>query len=62
MVATEGGAKGYDGTIVLGSETDTLDHEGATTARFEGELPDREAVEKALNDVGYTVGEPTKID
>lgn len=45
----EGGAKGYDGTIVLGSETDTLDHEGEVTARFEGELPDRETVEKALS-------------
>jgi tRNA pseudouridine55 synthase len=44
----EGGAKGYDGTIVLGSETDTLDHEGAVLRRFSGTLPDREAVEDAL--------------
>jgi tRNA pseudouridine55 synthase len=44
----EGGAKGYDGTIVLGSETDTLDHEGTVLKRFEGELPDRAAVEKVL--------------
>jgi len=54
----EGGAKGYDGTIVLGSETDTLDHEGETTARFEGELPDRETVEKAL---GAFVGDVEQI-
>ena len=44
----EGGAKGYDGTIILGAETDTLDHEGEFTSRFEGTLPDRETVEKAL--------------
>lgn len=44
----EGGAKGYDGTIVLGSETDTLDHEGTVLTRFEGALPDRETVEAAL--------------
>ncbi|MEM9176619.1 MAG: tRNA pseudouridine(55) synthase TruB [Myxococcota bacterium] len=46
----EGGAKGYDGTIVLGAETDTLDHEGEVTARFEGVLPDRATVEKALGE------------
>ncbi len=44
----EGGAKGYDGTVVLGSETDTLDHEGAVLRRFEGTLPERGAVEEAL--------------
>jgi len=45
----EGGAKGYDGTIVLGVETDTLDHEGAVLRRFSGTLPERPAVEEALN-------------
>ncbi len=45
----EGGAKGYDGTIVLGSETDTLDHEGKTLKRYEGTLPDRATVEAALS-------------
>ena len=45
----EGGAKGYDGTIILGSETDTLDHEGVEVRRFDGPLPDREAVSKALS-------------
>lgn len=45
----EGGAKGYKGTIVLGSETDTLDCEGKVLARFEGELPGREEVEDALS-------------
>jgi tRNA pseudouridine55 synthase len=44
----EGGAKGYDGTIVLGSETDTLDHEGVVLRRFSGTLPERAIVEKAL--------------
>lgn len=44
----EGGAKGYDGTIVLGAETDTLDHEGTVLSRFEGALPGRDEVEKAL--------------
>lgn len=44
----EGGAKGYDGTIVLGAETDTLDREGAVLRRFSGTLPDRAAVEAAL--------------
>jgi tRNA pseudouridine55 synthase len=45
----EGGAKGYDGTIVLGAETDTLDHEGVVLRRFSGTLPERPAVEEALN-------------
>lgn len=45
----EGGAKGYDGTIVLGAETDTLDHEGVVLRRFAGTLPDRAAVEEALS-------------
>jgi tRNA pseudouridine55 synthase len=45
----EGGAKGYDGTIILGSETDTLDHEGVELSRYEGPLPDRETIEKALS-------------
>ena len=44
----EGGGKGYDGTIVLGSETDTLDLEGEVLRRHEGELPDRDTVEAAL--------------
>jgi tRNA pseudouridine55 synthase len=44
----EGGAKGYDGTIVLGSETDTLDHEGEVLNRFDGQLPDRDGVRDAL--------------
>lgn len=44
----EGGTKEYDGTIVLGVETDTLDCEGEVTARFEGELPDRATIEAAL--------------
>jgi len=44
----EGGSKGYDGTIVLGADTDTLDHEGVVLRRFTGALPDRAAVEEAL--------------
>ena len=44
----EGGTKIYDGTIVLGVETDTLDKEGEVLRRFEGALPDRETVEAAL--------------
>jgi tRNA pseudouridine55 synthase len=44
----EGGAKGYDGTIMLGAETDTLDREGVVLRRFSGSLPDRAAVEEAL--------------
>jgi len=46
----EGGAKGYDGTIVLGSETDTLDHEGTVLKRYEGTLPERSAVEESLSE------------
>jgi len=46
----EGGAKGYDGTIVLGAETDTLDREGTVLERFSGTLPDRAAVEAVLPD------------
>ncbi len=45
----EGGIKVYDGTIVLGAETDTLDHEGVVLRRFSGTLPDRARVEKALD-------------
>ncbi len=45
----EGGAKGYDGTIVLGAETDTLDLEGAVLRRFEGTLPERDRVEEVLS-------------
>lgn len=41
--------KAYDGTIVLGIETDTLDAEGEVTARFEGALPSRDEVEAALS-------------
>jgi tRNA pseudouridine55 synthase len=44
----EGGAKGYDGTVVLGAETDTLDHEGVVLRSFSGTLPERAAVEEAL--------------
>jgi len=44
----EGGVKGYDGTIVLGATTDTLDHEGTVLERFEGTLPTRAEVEAAL--------------
>ena len=44
----EDATKGYDGTIVLGAETDTLDHEGAILKRHVGNLPGREAVETAL--------------
>lgn len=44
----EGGTKVYDGTVVLGIETDTLDREGEVLKRFEGPLPDRATVEKAL--------------
>jgi len=40
--------KAYDGTIVLGVETDTLDAEGEVLARHEGALPERPAVEAAL--------------
>ncbi|MFK7895185.1 MAG: tRNA pseudouridine(55) synthase TruB [Myxococcota bacterium] len=46
----EGGRKGYDGTVVLGSETDTLDCEGEVLRRFEGELPDQATVEAALKE------------
>lgn len=44
----EGGTKEYDGTFVLGLETDTLDREGEVTARFEGALPGREKVDEAI--------------
>ncbi len=44
----EGGAKAYDGTIILGSETDTLDREGVVTRRHSGSLPDRTTVSAAL--------------
>jgi tRNA pseudouridine55 synthase len=44
----EDDTKIYDGTVVFGAETDTLDREGEVTRRFEGELPGREAVEAAL--------------
>jgi len=44
----EGGVKEYDGTIVLGSETDTLDREGTVTVRSDGPLPDRPEIEKAM--------------
>jgi tRNA pseudouridine55 synthase len=40
--------KVYDGTIVLGSETDTLDAEGEVVTRHEGPLPGREEVLAAL--------------
>jgi tRNA pseudouridine55 synthase len=44
----EDDTKIYDGTVVLGSETDTLDREGEVLRRFDGELPGREQVETAL--------------
>jgi tRNA pseudouridine55 synthase len=44
----EGARKGYDGTVVLGVETDTLDAEGEVVRRHEGPLPDQAAVETAL--------------
>ena len=44
----EGGSKGYDGTIVLGAETDTLDGEGEITARSDGPLPGLVEIEKAM--------------
>lgn len=40
--------KAYDGTIVLGIETDTLDAEGEVVARHGGALPGRPEVEAAL--------------
>jgi tRNA pseudouridine55 synthase len=44
----ESDTKIYDGTVVLGSETDTLDCEGEVLRRFEGDLPERARVEAAL--------------
>lgn len=44
----EAGKKVYDGTVVLGIETDTLDAEGEVVARHSGPLPGREEVEAAL--------------
>ncbi len=38
----------YDGTVVLGSETDTLDAEGEVLVRYAGPLPSREEVLTAL--------------
>lgn len=38
----------YDGTVVLGSETDTLDAEGAVLVRHTGPLPSRDEVLAAL--------------
>ena len=40
--------KGYDGTVVLGAETDTLDREGEIVRQFSGTLPDRTTTETAL--------------
>lgn len=40
--------KAYDGTIVLGVETDTLDAEGEVLARYDGKLPSRAEIEAAL--------------
>jgi tRNA pseudouridine55 synthase len=45
----ERASKGYDGTIVLGEETDTLDREGVVVRRHSGPLPDLAAVEAALS-------------
>jgi len=44
----ENDAKVYDGTVVLGVETDTLDRDGEVLRQFEGSLPDRASVERAL--------------
>ena len=44
----ENDAKVYDGTVVLGVETDTLDRDGEVLRRFEGSLPDRARAERAL--------------
>lgn len=44
----EGARKRYDGTVVLGVETDTLDAEGEVLRRHEGPLPDQATVEAAL--------------
>jgi len=44
----DGALKGYDGTVLLGAETDTLDREGVILREFDGELPNRETVEAAL--------------
>ena len=49
IIFLEGGAKAYDGTIVLGAQTDTLDREGVVLQRFEGALPDRAQVEAVLS-------------
>jgi tRNA pseudouridine55 synthase len=46
----DGATKAYDGTVVLGAETDTLDREGIVTRKFSGSLPTRQIVEKALED------------
>ncbi len=40
--------KVYDGTVVLGVETDTLDADGEVVARHDGPLPTRAQVEAAL--------------
>lgn len=40
--------KAYDGTIVLGVETDTLDAEGEVLSRYAGAFPSRSEVEAAL--------------
>lgn len=44
----EAAEKGYDGTIVLGVRTDTLDREGEVVERFEGALPGEAEVRAAL--------------
>ena len=43
-----GGTKSYEGTIRLGSETDTMDADGAVVRRHTGELPDEAAVREGL--------------
>ncbi|MAG30437.1 MAG: tRNA pseudouridine(55) synthase TruB [Deltaproteobacteria bacterium] len=42
--------KAYDGTIVLGVATDTLDREGEVRRRFDGPLPEQAEVEEALRE------------
>jgi tRNA pseudouridine55 synthase len=43
------GDKRYEGTVRLGEETDTLDAEGEVVRRYEGAMPDVEAIRTALS-------------
>jgi tRNA pseudouridine55 synthase len=44
----EGGTKSYEGAIRLGTDTDSMDADGAVVRRHEGPLPDEAAVLEAL--------------